>query len=174
MAVAKPLELTEVPEGHQSYFRYDTQWQEPQPNQTRLHKMRTMVAALCPVCEVWWGVPVNDVRNWIRGRRPVRPGTHRKCKYPGKTITGEGYVKLWKPDHPNSQSKGYIMEHVFVMSEALGRPLERHESVHHIDGDRENNDLSNLQLRLGYHGKGQAWECRDCGGNNIRPVALKE
>jgi hypothetical protein len=32
------------------------------------------------------------------------------------------------------------------MSEYLGRPLEKDEEIHHIDGNTFNNDLSNLQL----------------------------
>ena len=32
------------------------------------------------------------------------------------------------------------------MEQAIGRPLTRRETVHHIDGDKLNNDVSNLQL----------------------------
>lgn len=32
------------------------------------------------------------------------------------------------------------------MAETLGRPLEKHENIHHKDGDRLNNSLSNLEL----------------------------
>ena len=37
---------------------------------------------------------------------------------------------------------GYALEHRLVMAEALGRPLQDHESVHHVDGKRDNNILS--------------------------------
>ena len=39
-----------------------------------------------------------------------------------------------------------IDEHRLVMEENLGRKLELSEVVHHIDGDKSNNDLDNLQL----------------------------
>lgn len=58
----------------------------------------------------------------------------------------EGYVLLHRPDHPNSQKSGYIMEHVLVMSEHLGRPLFEDENVHHIHGDRADNQIGNLEL----------------------------
>ena len=48
--------------------------------------------------------------------------------------------------HPNATSNGKIYQHVYVMSEAIKRPLNKNECVHHIDRDRGNNDLSNLRL----------------------------
>lgn len=36
--------------------------------------------------------------------------------------------------------------HRVVMEEHLGRPLSSLEVVHHIDGDKWNNDISNLQV----------------------------
>lgn len=39
-----------------------------------------------------------------------------------------------------------IYLHRAVMEELLGRPLAAHEHVHHKDGDKLNNDWSNLEL----------------------------
>lgn len=41
---------------------------------------------------------------------------------------------------------GLVWEHQLKMIERLGRPLKPDEQVHHLDGDRSNNDINNLIL----------------------------
>lgn len=40
----------------------------------------------------------------------------------------------------------YTYEHRFVMEQHLGRKLLSTEHVHHIDGNKTNNDIANLQI----------------------------
>lgn len=65
-----------------------------------------------------------------------------------------GYVILQGVDHPNS-TKGGIGEHRYVMSQELGRPLLRHETVHHLNGIRDDNRIGNLELWSSAQPKGQ-------------------
>lgn len=94
----------------------------------------------------------------------------------GRTKAGSGYMQVHVlPNDPMwcmASSAGYILEHRLVMARALGRPLGEHETVHHLDGDKMNNALSNLQLRFGKHGKGVALKCRCCGSSDIVTVEL--
>lgn len=48
--------------------------------------------------------------------------------------------------HPNASQDGTIFEHRLVMSQFLNRPLLDNENVHHINGDRKDNRIENLEL----------------------------
>lgn len=57
-----------------------------------------------------------------------------------------GYLQRYLPKHPMAMADGYIPEHRLVMSLHIGRDLRPDEDVHHLDGNRRNNDISNLEL----------------------------
>lgn len=61
-----------------------------------------------------------------------------------KSITKNGYVYLYRPEHPSSDNRGYALEHILIAEKKLGRPLRVGEEVHHLDLNRANNRKSNL------------------------------
>lgn len=63
-----------------------------------------------------------------------------------KKIRGDGYVAIYYPDYPSSNKNGYVMEHVYVMEQHIGRLLNEDEVVHHKNHIRSDNDINNLQL----------------------------
>lgn len=64
----------------------------------------------------------------------------------GKTSHGDGYMKLLCPDHPRANKLGYVLEHIIVMEQHIGRPLKKGEVVHHINGIKNDNRIENLLL----------------------------
>jgi hypothetical protein len=101
---------------------------------------------------------------------PISPEAHsrarfcsRKCAaYSNNTLnivpkpigakreTSNGYIEI------KTLEKGWMLEHRYVMEQYLGADLTEGESVHHKDGNKKNNDLSNLELwKSRYHPTGQ-------------------
>ena len=62
-----------------------------------------------------------------------------------KTKMGK-YLCEFAPDNPRATNEGYVYTHVIIAEKKLGRYLTPEECVHHIDGDKYNNDLDNLMV----------------------------
>lgn len=85
----------------------------------------------------------------IRHQKPTTASGDRKTPPSGKGFyDGNGYVYLTGfADHPNAfPASGRIQEHILIMTQHLGRALIHPETVHHKNGQRDDNRLSNLEL----------------------------
>lgn len=110
-------------------------------------------------------------------KRQVSGALHGAWKG-GRVQAGDGgyYAVLVGPNDPMAsmaqRHTGYVLEHRLVMARSFGRPLLKTETVHHINGDKGDNRLENLQLRQEKHGKHVVYRCLDCGSSNIHTVPI--
>lgn len=84
---------------------------------------------------------------------PDRRGANNPKWSGGRQKTGNGYIQVVDYAHPKADSRGRILEHVYVAERVLGSPLPPKAVVHHVDGNSENNDPANLVIceDQGYH-----------------------
>jgi hypothetical protein len=112
-------------------------------------------------------------RNGVNIRNKIKENHHNWKG--GRLIVG-GYVQVIidanSPYVSMARNSRYVLEHRLVMAQHLGRCLQQTETVHHIDGNKLNNSIENLQLRHGKHGKHQVFMCCDCGSKNVTTTTL--
>lgn len=69
----------------------------------------------------------------------AKPGEGHKWK--------NGYRCIYKPGYHGRKNKsGRLLEHIWVMTQHLGRNLFKGENIHHKNGIRDDNRLDNLEL----------------------------
>ena len=59
-------------------------------------------------------------------------------EYP-KKITDKGYIRVF-------YNGNWIYEHILVVEKFIGRELFEGEVIHHIDSNKQNNNINNLML----------------------------
>lgn len=97
----------------------------------------------CPICQV------PKCRQSKHCRSCAFKG-QRNARWKGGLIkTKKGYLYEYTLD------RGYIAQHRLVMERYIGRHLLPSESVHHKNGNRLDNNLSNLELWASSHPSGQ-------------------
>ena len=98
-------------------------------------------------------------RGYVKGEHVGYINGHVKYNG-GKASHSEGYVLIRLKDHPRTDSRGYVAEHILNAEAAIGRFLTPEEVVHHKDRNPKNNAQSNLQI------------CRDHSEHKIIHIEL--
>lgn len=68
----------------------------------------------------------------------------------GAVIKRHGHLKILLPNHPEADSQGRVWVHRIKVEKSIGRRLKEGEVVHHKDGNKENNNIKNLQIMTAY------------------------
>ena len=61
------------------------------------------------------------------------------------------YVRGRKPSPSQQRAGRYVYLHRYIMEQQIGRELESHEVVHHINRNKHDNRIENLELLAGGH-----------------------
>lgn len=166
--MARPPNLTPLPK-HPSII-------EAPPVTRRMYNHQCpCVQVVCPHCEKTRWYPMNVLRQLLKEHKNFT-GACRKCyreinpvkrkfrsiKNPsGRRVNSQGYIvitqnaiseeDMWMFDEMKKNNTTF--EHRWNMAKHLGRPLFTYESVDHMDGNKSNNEVSNLRIYL--RGKNQ-------------------
>lgn len=140
------------------------------------------VSVTCPIChEQRWNQITSTaiaIHKGVFTGKCIKCGSNAKKRdwlilSPGRKIEpSRGYIRLnrhavppdeqWLWDALRAKKVGsMVLEHRFVMSKVLGRPLRSNELVDHMDGNKLNNDPINLRLYI--RGKNQPGETSGYG-----------
>lgn len=76
----------------------------------------------------------------------AEPAARRRIPPEGSGVNSEGYVMLYLPDHARADSSGLVPEHVVVWERETGMSVPAGMVIHHLDGQKNNNDIGNLCL----------------------------
>lgn len=64
----------------------------------------------------------------------------------GRKAHSSGYILVYAPEHPYRDTTGFVLEHRLVYEKLLGRYLSSDELIHHINGNKADNRIENLEL----------------------------
>lgn len=88
------------------------------------------------------GIHLSPETEFKKGENLREKNTHWK----GGMTESNGYIYIYRPDHPYCEGKGYVLRSHLIAEKALGRYLKKNEMVHHINGNKKDDRNSNFLI----------------------------
>lgn len=88
---------------------------------------------------------VNNISNDFDFTLITKYNKENNNEYKNYVVSGE-YLAIYLPFHHKARKDGYVYLHQLQAEKLLNRPLDDKECVHHIDGNKFNNDINNLMV----------------------------
>jgi len=85
---------------------------------------------------------------WNKGLKLPQFSGKNNGNWKGGVKHSNGYILIRETSHPFVNVYGYVPEHRIIMEKLIKRYLKPEEVVHHINGIKNDNHLSNLKLML--------------------------
>lgn len=79
-----------------------------------------------------------------QGRVKYPTGSEHWAWKGGRMVEKDGYIRIYKPDHPRGKRKGYVAEHILVWEQVHNCFLPKGWVIHHLNGIKTDNRPENL------------------------------
>lgn len=103
---------------------------------------------------IWHACVDCGKERWVRlvWGKPRSPRCHscangkgeNHIRWKGEEYQSNGYLFLYKPEHPRVNRRGYVKRAILVLEQKLGRPLLPNMDSHHINGIKDDDRPRNL------------------------------
>lgn len=62
----------------------------------------------------------------------------------GVQYSSKGYRMIYRPGYEGADSRGYVMEHIYIFENATGIKVPPNCCIHHLNGNKQDNRIENL------------------------------